>query len=203
MTTATTPRERPIIMSAVSVRLILEGMKTQTRRAVKDERILIRTGVTNHAERLYRNEEVTHLCPYGRPGDRLWVREAWAPKAAGPYRFPSGRIWYRADPSKLDFQPKWRSPLFLPRALSRITLEINEVRVERVQAISEADAIAEGMLYTPIGTATWTNRQSFAIHWDQLNKKRGFSWESNPFVWAVTFRRIHCATHEPHTTQEG
>lgn len=113
MTTATTPRERPIIMSAVSVRLILEGVKTQTRRAVKDERILIRTGVTNHAERLYRNEEVTHRCPYGRPGDRLWVREAWAPKAAGPYRFLPGRIWYRADPSKLDFRPKWRSPLFL------------------------------------------------------------------------------------------
>jgi len=81
----------------------------------------------------------------------------------------------------------YKPPMFMPRAWSRITLEVTGVRVERLQEISEADAVAEGM--TMIGPAALANRTSFARLWDAINAKRGYPWASNPWVWVVEFRR--------------
>ncbi|HEX2879871.1 MAG TPA: hypothetical protein VHO25_10105 [Polyangiaceae bacterium] len=83
----------------------------------------------------------------------------------------------------------WKSPLFLPRDLSRITLEITDIRVERIQGISRADAIAEGV--EPfIGKDTTAWRAGFQIGWDEINAKRGYSWSNNPWVWAITFKKL-------------
>ncbi|MGN6812666.1 MAG: hypothetical protein ACTHMP_17520, partial [Thermomicrobiales bacterium] len=85
----------------------------------------------------------------------------------------------------------WRSPLFMPRRLSRLTLQIEEVRAERLQAISENDCLSEG--YGWDADAAYPNtlpRAQFRVAWDQLNAKRGFPWESNPWVWVISFRIV-------------
>jgi len=162
--------------------------------------------------------------PYAFVGDRLYCKEAWAtgdkldkynatqiaemaeeagfegmnPKCPLLYKDDSRIQWGHNDLA--DFGPfgRWRSPRFMPKWASRITLEITEVRVERVQEISEGDARAEGVSW-PEGAQEsnirkWgseqTARMRFADLWDSINAKRGYSWESNPWVWVITFRRM-------------
>lgn len=153
---------------------------------------------------LYESDTVT--CPYGyayynAPADELWVRETWATAAAfnhmKPSDIPQGQhIWYGVNDNS-DFvvsaghwRGKRRPSIFMPRWASRIQLRVTDVRVERVQEITEKQAIKEGMELVPVGTATWSNRQSFSILWDKINAKRGYSWGSNPFVWVVEFEVI-------------
>lgn len=187
---------RPIPMSAESVRAILAGTKTQTRRVVhRDVVESIRDGD---------GASILHRSPYGQPGDRLWVREAFAVHGAAEPRVhapgeghPWGSPIYRASHGGME--PKcegftaWRSPLFMPRWASRLTLELTDVRVERVWEISEADAIAEGVQYNPKAPAALTNRTAFGKLWDKLNARRGYPWISNPWVWVLTFRRSEVA----------
>jgi hypothetical protein len=179
-------RERPIIFGAESVRAIMEGRKTQTRRVIKlpptsptsldlsdpnepwrvvDGAIFIETG--------WRSCWVVE-CPYGSPRARLWVREAWREQAAD-------QISYRADGEVEG--ARWRSPILMPRWASRITLEIAAVRVERLQEISDEDVAAEG----------GDSRNAFAVYWDALNAKRGHPWASDPWVWVLEFRRLNGA----------
>jgi hypothetical protein len=149
-----------------------------------------------------------YYCPHGQPGMTLWVRETWAavhlcidPETGyaddwhGSHDIPPGNgggYWtpmYAADdhPSHYDDRGwQWRPSTHMPRWASRITLEITGVRVERVQEISEEDAIAEGM--TMIGPTALTNRTSFARLWDTINESRGYGWDVNPWVWVVEFR---------------
>ncbi|MFM0163907.1 hypothetical protein PQR39_26270 [Paraburkholderia sediminicola] len=159
------------------------------------------------------------MCPYGQPGDRLWVRESWCHLSDVRTADPGGdalqrRVFYRADyPSDTlmhDDRPeekiKWRSSRFMPRWASRITLEIVSVRVERVQDISYEDALSEGVNdyaaaiaegvnaigETPEQTARrleWPQRQ-YRLQWDELNAARGFDWGVNPWVWRIEFRRL-------------
>lgn len=201
-------RERPIIFGGESVRAILAGKKTQTRRVVSFESL--RPESFGHADvgAVRREANGFHCragdfnvwsrkplrCPYGVVGDRLWVRETWrALKRFDVHTIKTGSmIAYEADANTGDRMPtpigrmgRKRSPLFMPRWASRLTLEVTEVRVERLQSISEEDAKAEGK------GVTWGGgcfHRSFAGGWDALNAKRGFSWESNPWVWAVSFR---------------
>jgi hypothetical protein len=143
-------------------------------------------------------------CPYGAPGDRLWVKETWAIDAedvetarrrhedvlldacpVGPY--------YRATASDFDESSlRWRPSIHMPRWASRISLEVTGVRVERLQAISEADAVAEGVHYE-LGEvkpdSPNAHRISFSTLWDELNAKRA-PWSSNPWVWVIEFRRV-------------
>ena len=132
-------------------------------------------------------------CPHGQPGDQLWVRETWM-------AFEEDRIHYRAD---YAFDPKgdeeagitWRPSIFMPRWASRIQLEITDVRVQRVNDISELDAIDEGAGATPTAHLEWDGepyeyRKRFHELWDTINAKRGFGWDKNPWVWAITFKRI-------------
>lgn len=201
--------ERPILMNGAMVRATLAGRKTQTRRVIKS--IPWRAGCnpgfsqarpfSNAGEfRIAGSQEMTtgFRCPFGRRGDRLWVRETWAQ----PTTLDPGPTVYRADypacvPDGLENVPpadavRWRPSIHMPRWACRLLLEITEVRVERLQAISAADAAAEGLTQTDVGS--WLpgpcDHPEWAFHqlWDQINGES--AWESNPWVWAITFRRI-------------
>ena len=186
-------KEHPIIFSGAMVRAILDGRKTQTRRVVKniDESDIIRR--TPFAESGY---ETTHgrsiVCPYGVPGDQLWVRETWAMSGYN-------RVEYRAFPADgTDFRcvMGWRPSIHMPRKYSRILLEVTGVRVERLQEITVEDALAEGISEHDIQRISKRNRKLpgdlliFSNLWDSINAKRGYGWDTNPFVWCVTFKRI-------------
>lgn len=210
-------RERPILFSAPMVRAILSGEKTQTRRTVRPQPDVARPGdiSTGTAFAARSTSDDKHLgrlgaviqCPHGQPGDRLWVREAWqhANHPDGPYR--SGvTVHYRADYIDDPHGPggekspegryrTWRPSIHMPRAASRITLEITGVRVERLRDISEADALAEGLTPTPggwwsgaEGQAAPTPQGAYALLWDSINGPG--SWGANPWVWVIEFRRI-------------
>ena len=194
--------EHPILFSGPMVRAILDGRKTMTRRVIKDNCPFV-TGAyfDEETERWYwttgaeRERLPTDLClgkcPYGQPGDQLWVRETWL-----SYRHlhKNGRdealLIYRADGEDLPKQArgtKWRPSIFMPRWASRITLEITAVRVERVQDIGDEDAEAEGL--------SWCNaaspRDKFQCLWNSLNLKRGYGWDANPWVWVISFKRTN------------
>ena len=206
-------KERPILFSGPMVRAILEGRKTQTRRVMKPQpelssnSIIGEFPVLNHHGAQFRRSGILDCCPYGAPGDRLWVRETWGESG---YQ----RIEYKAHPADgKDFRcvSRWRPSIHMPRLASRITLEIEDVRVERLEEITAADAVAEGLscltkdgsLYK-YGIADWEGkpdvkfpwqewdkepRAAFAKLWDSINAKRGYSWALNPWVWKITFKK--------------
>lgn len=192
----TAAKERPILFSAPMVRAILDGSKTQTRRAMKlqpaddihpvslpNRKYMGWESSLRHAH----GTTTVHLCPYGVPGDRLWVRETWQQHLGngGDSRFAT----YRAtDPEGAG---PWRPSIFMPRWVSRILLEITDVRVQRLQEISGSDALAEGIErpHSPDPTtvaelAVWRFRQL----WESINGTG--SWDANPWVWAIAFRRL-------------
>lgn len=215
-------KEHPILFSAPTVPAILEGRKTQTRRVVKHPEFHgCMTGDCPHVEQEFCDVALFEFaqkdCPYGQPGDRLWVREQywaggkWAPNgltATGrkKWRFVpvGGSLRFQENPpkqpAKRDGECGWvyRHARYMPKAHSRITLEITDVRVQRVQEISAADAEAEGVLPwigdknkghgKPLSDK-WA-RECFARLWDSINAKRGFGWDVNPWTWALTFKRV-------------
>ena len=213
-------KERPILFSAPMVRALLAGTKTQTRRAWREQppagvQVAYVPGETRS--------------PYGQPGDRLWVREAHAIfiPCGLPHRYyrtgvlkqepisehatASREVVYRADgqdvtkPHPNNATSRWRPSIHMPRWASRILLEIVSVRVERLQAISEADAQAEGVeqnttpgltlikpewrAYGHEGTQYCTTAAaSFRTLWESINGAQ--SWEADPWVWVVEFKRV-------------
>jgi hypothetical protein len=214
-------KERPILFSTPMVQAILDGRKSQTRRIVKipdlikepdryyylgnsndldiprkaipyDERVY-------HAWRLNNNNMpmwVEH-CPYGKVGDRLWVRETWTKTMV---RDEEGWFFvYKADGD--DWAAPWKPSIFMPKEASRIKLEITNIRVERVQDISEDDAIAEGIqtLCDPKISKTGSGERFYNENdyptdhyeslWESINGKG--SWDLNPWVWVISFRRIN------------
>ena len=198
--------DRPIIMSGPMVRATLAGRKTQTRRVLKPQ---------PHPEWRVRQSPMEdapslpdYRLPYA-PGDRLWVRETWAqwpldninaePKRARIYRATDSEPSIAGVSKSLqdwwDHKFPWRNPLFMPRWASRLTLTVTDVRVQRVQDISEYDAEAEGaepMLMDDDGSFFLfpdggRHRTGFSGLWDHLNAKRGFGWIANPWVVALTF----------------
>jgi hypothetical protein len=208
-------KERPILFNAEMVRAILEGRKSQTRRAVKPQpKMRYRSlGACRLAERLTDGlidgqrtfdslpESIpTHpehggliRCPYGVAGDRLWVRETWCYASAKDVK----KALYRADWPPHDYGPKWRPSIHMPRWASRITLEVVSVRVERVQDISEEDARAEGCDYDDGKPPEGFDEEDrpialleFRNLWDSINAKRGLGWNVNPWVWAVEFKPL-------------
>jgi hypothetical protein len=201
-------KERPILFSPPMVRALLNGAKTQTRRVVKPKHLPF---VENLTANFLGGKWGERPTPYGKPGDRLWVREAWrAPSSCD--RLPprsisdSEGVRFMAEET-LGADPgfgKGRPGMFMPRWASRITLEITEVRVERLQDISEADAIAEGCTknhngyfwggpHAVIGLKQMTTAQkAYRDLWESINGPG--SWEANPWVWAVSFKRLEGAT---------
>lgn len=217
-------KERPIIMSAESVRAILEGHKTQTSRVIKprykqDEYGFNVVSRPATGERWVEKtdedggdfEDGTRIvpCPYGNIGERLWLKETWGVGCRpDPYSGWVDGIEYKADEAYLDDieslplrviddqdldkyqRAGWNSPMFMPRWASRITLEITDIRVERVQDITPEDAIAEGMPIPYVSRDEYEPISMYRELWQKLNAKRGYSWESNPWVWVVSFRVV-------------
>lgn len=207
-------KERPILFSAPMVRAILDGSKTQTRRVVKPQPIYDGkfaggwkvVGKNGH-EAATCGPLVSELCPYGQPGDRLWVRETWAAPHSEDGRPPRAiqcdqlRIHYLASEGRGGLV--WRPSIHMPRWASRITLEITGVRVERLQEISEADAIAEGIERSYDQWRDYRTDQavnypsaatpidSYRTLWEEINGQG--SWDANPWVWVVEFKRLEVA----------
>jgi hypothetical protein len=157
-------------------------------------------------------------CPYGVPGGRLWVRETWLELDRDHYQEP-GRprdllsdrygkprrngVAYRADTDsegdaiRAEYGYRWTPSIHMPRWASRLTLEITEVRVQRLQEISEEDAKAEGVIARGPGSPTLRPHQrDFRALWNDINSKRGYGWDSNPWVWAISFKRL-AETQDP------
>jgi len=225
-------KERPILFSGPMVRAIEEGRKTQTRRIVIPRQTTPRVPpvemfpwmIDGHQEEYddgrplfvgrhpdYPTGEKWFACDYGKPGDRLWVRETWclfpnnAPDGMG------GGVYYRAgqnDPETSKAVMKnngvrWRPSIHMPRKYSRITLEITGVRVERLQDIWMANRdkgsdcwnefFAEGISQVIAwdGDGAMPTPLSIFIElWDSINNKRGCLWSTNPWVWVIQFRRV-------------
>ncbi len=184
--------ERPILFSAPMVRALLDGSKTQTRRAWRDQPPPgVKVGYVPGQTKT----------PYGQPGDRLWVREAWKAHTTfdhlPPRDIPQSHVWYMADDG-YKAESRFRQGMFMPRWASRIMLEVTGVRVERLQDISAADAIAEGISEFMGGwwckhddapqIAGMTPQEGYRHLWERINGPG--SWDLNPWVWVVEFRRL-------------
>lgn len=153
-------KERPILFSAPMVRALLEGTKTQTRRVVKntitEDRKWVGGGAIQRGDEWFSLRDAPVLCPYGQPGDRLWVRETWRHRGIGEDGHADrGGYVYRATENVNGPAERWIPSIHMLRAASRIDLEVTGVRVERLQDISEADAIAEGCEAEPFPGPWW------------------------------------------------
>ncbi len=198
--------ERPILFSGPMVRAILASTKSQTRRAFSPRMEKLMRAAAAMGEVSHFLDEgsmqpndldyVRSFCPYGQPGDRLWVRETWCRQWDDERGFLD-ECWYRAsDPDvvSVDAMEKspWKPSIHMPRWASRITLVIKAVRIERLQDISDQDAAAEGV-------ATWASgalspdslnadpSDQFRWLWCSINGPD--SWDANPWVWVVEFER--------------
>lgn len=179
------PKERPILFSGPMVKAILSGAKTQTRRLIK----------ASGPWDVYEGRDMDPWplrgpgqgarvpCPYGFPGDRLWVRETWALLTGAGVR-----VVYRADGEpRQRFYPdeaipmKWAPSIHMPRKYSRLALDVTGVRVERIRDISHADVRAEG----------FERRDDLMQLWVKLNGVG--TWADNPWVWVVEFKRAEAA----------
>lgn len=189
-------KEHPILFSSESVRAILRetNPKTQTRRVVKPQPTLARDGLWDWKVRGRwagavdpRTGSHSMRSPYGKVGSILWVRETWAlvenDKGADC-------VQYRSNIPESDWKlyGPWRPSIFMPRAASRITLEVTDVRVERLASISVADCVAEGIHIIP-GEERGRVKEIYARLWDTINGQRA-PWRANPWVWVVSFQKV-------------
>jgi hypothetical protein len=222
-------KERPILFNGPMVRALLDGSKTQTRRIVKGQ-----TPEWAHVtdEEYADGQEFFMVCgtkqpdglrpildgvtcPFGQFGDRLWVREGWKAHTTfdhlSPCHIPESHVWYLADDG-YKAESRGRASMHMPRWASRILLEVVSVRVERLQDISEVDALAEGI--SSLRTREWDQEhfptwrkafdeacvrgekppvgplpsESYRALWESINGAG--SWDANPWVWVVEFKRV-------------
>lgn len=209
-------KERPILFSGEMVKAILEGRKTQTRRVVK--------GAWHESEGYLQSDpggdggewwfgcakvpaSFVTRCPYGTPGDRLWVKETWCAEWGGSQecgdehpifgvRYLADNAWNERPCPAVEqsvWYSQWRPSIFMPRWASRITLEIVSVRVEGLQEITEDDVVAEGIEFPceepetsehPVGCVC-----EYRNLWDRINGNK-HPWSSNPWVWRIEFKRV-------------
>jgi len=190
------------------VRAILEGRKTVTRRPVKTDWIQSDRAPLNTAPGLFHFWcSGEHVCPYGEPGQRLWVRETFMdllgtgvehrPDPNGPLQRYAYRADYppgsHSDEARKDFGLKWKPSIHMPRAACRILLEITDVRVERLQDISRAEIRAEGLQCPPelaSDDVSPNYRDWYPAAWKELWNSTGGDWDGNPWVWVVEFKRV-------------
>lgn len=200
-------KERPILFSGPMVRAILEGRKTQTRRVYKP-----RNGFPHEDGEMTPTSQDRWMewgpCPYGKPGDRFWVRETTC--IAPPYfaepdetcitddkgrkRYVSYKADGHSEDGMRDYKLKWTPSIFVPKWACRLKVELTRVRVERLQEISAADALAEGVPNEIVfDTERGIDGKSFPVReyqrlWEEING--AVSWASNPWVWVVEFRKV-------------
>lgn len=220
-------KERPILFNGEMVRAILEGRKTQTRRVMKPTKTNEKYIFNHEAFKRYKFDHMWHdlkdrfcaffktgpveeskfgfaesfECPYGQPGDRLWVRERFLlhQPFTGDIDNDLGKahaMYYADDNPRYRDKDKWRPSIHMPRWASRITLEITGVRVDRLQDISEPDAIAEGIhediggkYQKAMGNGPYCDfaRQAYQFLWQDINGAE--SWAANPWVWVIEFKK--------------
>lgn len=200
-------KTKPILFNTEMVRAILDRRKTQTRRVIKPQPDIkledYGNGFAQIAHwkdpsrllmRMWLNGEgFNDFCPYGQVGDRLWVRETWAINDVIPIEHRTKAPYiYRAELNErgqAKYTGGWKPSIHMPRAASRITLEITGVRVERIQDISEEDAIAEGIPYqgNPADTIG-----AFSDLWQSVYS----NWDVNPWVWVIEFSPLAIADKE-------
>ncbi|HCA4367951.1 TPA: hypothetical protein N3F83_004224 [Klebsiella variicola subsp. variicola] len=213
-------REKGLIFNSEMVRAILDGRKTQTRRPIKWKQTrFTEIGEREGGRRWPWSEDAEHACdfwhpcPFGAVGDRIWVRETFCPVDDTQY---GGEKWvdYRATPKFEASHPagwdcapndaealKWRPSIHMPRWASRILLEITNVRVERLNAISEEDVDAEGFAgdyptsvfpnLFPGEPKDWSHlsmRDCYGVLWKSIYGEE--SWKANPWVWVIEFKRV-------------
>lgn len=210
------PKERPILFSSEMVKAILNGSKTQTRRALALQPLEMLTKLPPWNDTVTRqwngckvwfalmqrnpNRGTAFRCRFGEVGNHLWVRETWRRDSR------DGQCFYRAAcvyPERFI----WKPSIFMPRSASRITLEIVSVRVEKLQDITEADAVAEGCIPCMEHSADCNNdycalaggvgdcdgsmvsgKMLYRSLWESINGKGSF--EKNPWIWVIQFRKI-------------
>ncbi|AUY01261.1 hypothetical protein [Escherichia coli] len=201
--------ERGMIFNADMVRALLDGRKTQTRRPIKWKQTrFTEIGEREDGSKWPWSEDAEHACdfwhpcPFGAVGDRIWVRETWSSDFANYY--PNDRVWYAADNNRrLDIEVvdgvrgiyspesdvhvpfRWRPSIHMPRWAGRILLEITDVRVERLRSMSQDDARAEGVI---AASGPMEAGLAFRELWDSIYGEE--SWQANPWVWVITFRRV-------------
>ncbi|WP_121377745.1 hypothetical protein [Pseudomonas aeruginosa] len=211
------PRERPILFNDQMVRAILEGRKTATRRIAKPVKHPDLGNIYAPGALVLEREPqhvIDRACPYGQPGDRLWVREAWQGPLISDEEQAANQSWwkdmtkfqnpghcaYRAsgdDNEYVDpdgyFHCKWKPSIHMPRWASRILLEITAVRVERLQDITRSGIRAEGLQCPPelcSDDVSPNYRDWYPAAWRELWESTGGDWDANPWVWVVEFKRV-------------
>lgn len=210
----TKTKERPIIFNSEMVRAILDGRKTQTRRVCKVQPYFEEEYDTWHCfypwgdggHGIYQSEKemrdeydrvMLHKCPYGKVGDRLWCRETWAHEDGGCDDHKCGQpthIYYKATECYPE-SIRWRPSIHMPRWASRITLEITDIRVERVKDIKQGDISAEGVDNGKSNPSMGIRHENLQILawidlWNSINNDRGYGWDANPWAWVVEFKRV-------------
>lgn len=198
---------KPILFSTPMVQAILEGRKTMTRRVVKPQprpensyfggEVLSTTdkkliGCVGFCRSALAVSDHDYAKPKYHPGDILWVRETWM------HDEYEGFVDYKADFLQSEYtEHTWRPSIFMPKAAARIWLKVTDVKCERVQQITGDDCRKEGMHATldefyaeKPGFCGEIERNAFEVLWDHLNAKRGYAWDSNPWVFVISFTRI-------------
>ncbi len=208
-------REHPIIFSGEMIEAILDGRKNVTRRVVKPqpEKIEIRDIGEGCQEVIWKDSKrllsiggggnvlqvvINKLCPYGQIGSKLWVRETWL-------KGTDNEIYYLANCNELEYaeevsrhtpgvKVRWKPSIFMLRSASRITLEITNIKVERLQEIGIEDVHKEGIerwrdYEGGEHLSVVTTKNTFIRFWDSFNGKK-YSWRDNPFVWIIEFKKI-------------
>ena len=204
-------KEKPILFNTEMVKAVLAGNKTQTRRVIKNACDIITDWDKNdpsygpfYEDEFGDSHESIERCPYGKIGDQLWVRETFCiGRVCETDGHPMERTEYVDQcAGDNDILPKefclfedidiseviWKPSIFMFRKDSRIQLEITNIRVQRIQDISATDIENEGALTKP--TEINDVLPIWIKLWDSINKKRGFGWDKNPWVWVIEFRRV-------------
>jgi hypothetical protein len=198
-------RERPILFNGDMVRAILAGRKVQTRRAIAPQPYIDASGnfcwngsnygqdtagvpmARTLASQIPSARTGRVLCPFGKIGDRLWVRETWGRHPDYP---DANRVVHRAEPGSDHDAERWRPSIHMPRWACRLVLEITAVRVERLQDITSDDVLAEGITTRfKVADAADDLRIQFRDLWNDT----GGDWDSNPWVWVIDFNRVEVA----------
>lgn len=213
-------KAHPILFSTPMVQALLEGRKSQTRRIMKiqPKHPELNFGWANMGERWHYPPVAPMIdikCPYGQPGDALWVKETWL-KCSDGYVYRTNHygdtVLVAKNGNTFDKSVKWKPSTYMPREAARIFLRVTDIRVERLQDITEEDVIAEGIdvfnnpcaafgshgkyydysqkhrTHTVADKLLNTAKESYKTLWESINGEG--SWDANPWVWVIKFKRI-------------
>jgi len=189
---------KPILFNTEMLKAVIDGRKTQTRRVVKSD-FHSRNIYNFHGDEISNRFEYTIIghsfptyttCPYGKVGDRLWVGETFC--------IDEDMIFFKADNTFKPYGLKWKPSIFMPRKASRITLEITDIRVERIKDTTIEDIKKEGVqsmaeklnLDKELSGVTNGHKWQWIYLWDSINKKRGYGWDTNCWVWVIVFKVV-------------